>query len=272
MNLTTLLSSVFAMGWLGADPAMAEVAEPPGPPQAEAGPPPPAAQPDPTDELAEIALLLRVGASVTGIARDSVSCDGNDCPAAASGSDGFTQGTALLLGAGFLWQIHPLLRLGPGLSYTNNTELSYKDAPSQSSPIQAGSLLSMDIMAELSPHLSRKVWLLSGAKLGLSVLYPAGGFERYLQRLADDCRAVGTMTGCDSLEGARLGPNFGVSLGGLFSINEIVRLRANALLEAFTVPLAHIEAVDADASVDEDLYGARFMLLGGVELGLQGRR
>lgn len=234
----------------------------------------PATRPPPPDEeLTDFTLNLRIGATLTGAARDSMSCEGSDCLDAATGSDAFTHRQALVLGAEFLWQPDPLVRLGPQVLFTNRTELDYDDAPGNSSPaVNAGSMLSFDLVVELSPRLSPKVWLLGHAKAGLSVLYPSSDLERYTATLRDDCEASGTLTGCESLDGARLGPNLGIGLGGLFSITPIVRLRADAVLEAYTLSLANIEAAEGRASLEEDLYGGRLMLLGGVELGLRGRR
>lgn len=217
----------------------------------------------PSYELTGVCLVPHLGMLAGGSGNLTRSCEGSGCDPNLSDSAGYTNRRALIIGADFLWQLTPLVRLGPSLLYTVEGDV---DPDSGDETVYGfGPDASVDAVAELSVRLGRRAWLVARLAGGLSVLMPEEDLDDTLAEVSAQCRADDSLQHCDSPKGSHLGFNFGGGAGLLYAVSETVRLRFDALVEWHRIRLYSLRDSTRSQDLDLKLTGTRTMLLGGME-------
>ena len=121
-----------------------------------------------------------------------------------------------------------------------------------------------DFTFEMTPQVSRSVWIVPRAQLGFSLLFAGGDLKKSEQATKLDCEND-TEGGCDTIDSPHLGFNFGIGAGVLFAVSEKVRLRADLMYQFYVYNLSTIDSSLVDAKLTTTLSGGRGFLLGGVE-------
>ena len=242
-------------------PTSSEQSAAPSVASAEASTPP--NQTAPEYELKGFLVIPHLGLLVAGNGAMSRQCDASNCPDGLDGVAGYAHEKAILISADFLWQLGPYFRIGPSIQYTIASDL---DPDTSTEPkYEIGPMAGLDFVAELSARVGPTSWLVPRVQLGLMLVDPQGDLDNTLTATQALCESAETIDNCDSLDGARVGIEFGLGFGGLFALSDTVRLRADGLAQLYSLRLYKLH----DAAQDQDLSltatGARFMLLGGME-------
>lgn len=215
-----------------------------------------AAPPAPeAEEIGTVSFVPRLMLSAFG--SGELSCDGDLCDTTAASEYDHT--TSFGVGADLLFRAGSVIRLGPGFGYLFEYEIEFEN---ESDEDTVGSDLDVSFVLEAAVPVSPSVWLVPRGQLGVKLLFPAGDLRDGLDEIKEDCVAAG-MDGCDSLEGARPGVQFGIGFGAMFALGPNVRLRADAMYQYYKINLYTVESAGGDASVD--LTGGRGFLMAGVE-------
>jgi hypothetical protein len=228
-------------------------------------PPPPPDVPEPDMELHRFAFGFGLGASLAGFGTDRAECHGSACSASNVGARDYSPKVDVLLEGHAFYQATSFLRLGTTVMLSPSGKVEFKGvAP----PTDAGfgTILNLDLAAELTPRLSRNIWLVPRLQSGLSMLFPTGELSQRLSATKDTCNGGnGAFKNCGSLDGPRYGLNVGVGVGALFAVSDAIGLRADTLFEYYSIRLATLDAGSRDANFVENASGGRFMLFGGME-------
>jgi hypothetical protein len=166
------------------------------------------------------------------------------------------------MGADAFVNIHDLIRVGPALFYTfpNHVQVDGTTAD-----FAVGSDLSVDVAAEVAPRVTDNLRIVPRIQAGATILFPGSDLERALSAISADC-PTGT-PGCNSIEAPYVGFNLGAGLGALYRLHPRFGLRADLLVQYYSVRLYEVEAqlFAQPIRVSETLEGARLFLMLGAE-------
>jgi hypothetical protein len=215
--------------------------------------------------LHRFAFGIGLGASVIGFGTDRAECKGSACSSSNVGARDYAPKINPLVEGHAFFQATNFLRLGTTLMLSPSGKVKFKGVENAADE-GFGTLLNLDLAAELTPRLSRNIWLVPRLQSGLSMLFPTGELSQHLSSSKDTCNSGnGAFTNCGSLDGPRYGLNVGVGVGALYAVSDVIGLRVDTLFEYYSIRLTTIEAGSRDASLTENVSGGRFMLFGGME-------
>lgn len=128
-----------------------------------------------------------------------------------------------------------------------------------------GSDFSLNFVFELTPRVGENVYIVPRAQLGFLLLFPGDDLDSARQESRRNCETAG-LSGCENMEGARPGFNFGIGAGMLFDVGA-VRLRADFMAQLYAINLYTLELSGGGFSgtISENLRGVRYFLMAGVE-------
>lgn len=257
----------------GAQPALApppETGEQSSPQSMVLGAPePPPTQPSPA-EIKTFSFVPRIGLQLGGSATEKATCEGPSCNPAGSASVDFDLKSAFAIGADFMFKVHNLIRIGPGLLHTLAS-----DGSAGGTTAEVGSITELNFVAEAIPRVSRIVWLVPRAQLGATMFTASGPYKNDIATWKGMCTAdkstyssQGASTTCSNFDNPHLGFNLGIGFGALFAVSPSIRLRADALIEYFKVTLGKEEVSGGgyDFKWTNTLASSRFLLLLGAEI------
>lgn len=190
----------------------------------------------------------------------------NECSGACTGfaanSASYGHGVAFGMGADAFVNIHDLIRVGPALFYTFPNQVQVDGTTAD---FAVGSDLSVDVAAEVAPRVTDNLRILPRIQAGATILFPGSDLERRLSASSADC-PTGT-PGCNSIEAPYVGFNLGAGLGALYRLHSRFGLRADLLVQYYSVRLYEVEAqlFAQPIRVSETLEGARLFLMLGAE-------
>jgi len=221
-------------------------------------------------EIRTFSFVPRLGLQLGGSATEAASCTGGSCSSSGTTSIDFDLKSAFAIGADFMFKVHNLIRIGPGLLYTTPT-----DGGSGGTSAEVGSFTEINFVAEVIPQVSPTIWLVPRAQLGASVFTATGPYKTGIARLKEQCTtdqatysSQGASTNCTNFDNPHLGFNIGLGFGALFAVTPRIRLRADALLEYFKVTLGKEEITGGgyDFKLTDTLASSRLLLLLGAEI------
>ena len=222
----------------------------------------PVPEENPQRELKGFAFGPRLGFVAAGSGTDKFSCSGSDCTGYTGGSYDYDHKGGIVLGADFFGQLSELIRLGGGLLYTMSNDTEYDGV---SDDYSTGSVLSTDVILELTPRVGRSAWLTPRLQLGPSFLFASGDLQSDLEDGKQSCKD-NQLSGCSSFDNPHIGFNFALGFGALFAVGDKVRLRGDALFEYYSIKLISESVPGYSAEVSEKVTGSRLLLLGGLEI------
>jgi hypothetical protein len=215
-------------------------------------------------EIKAFAFVPRLGVQFLG--NGSLGCSGSECGA---DSLDYDLSNAVAISFDFLFRVGDLLRLGPGLMYTNTMDWQ----PSgQSSHTEMGNLTDLNFVAELIPRVSPKVWLVPRLQLGLTVYNASGTADTNESASKASCNSSNTSgvteSGCDSIGSPHLGFNIGAGFGVLFATGSAVRIRIDLLADYYKFNLFDVTGTDSSGSthITVTASGMRYLLMAGIEI------
>ena len=221
-------------------------------------PPPGAVGPAPEHEIHSVTFAPRVMLSVFG--SGELKCEGDLC-ISSSGSD-YDHKTTFGIGADVLFKVGPTIRLGPGIGYFFKYDVEPKE-PGAPDSYTIGTDLDISFVLDAAIMASPTVWIVPRGQIGAKLVFPDGDLRDDLDADKRACEAS-NMSGCDTLDGARPGAQFGLGVGVMFAVSPSVRLRADVMYQYYTINLYTIEALGNKAAVN--LNGSRGFLMAGAEL------
>ncbi|MGC4067776.1 MAG: hypothetical protein QM784_24620 [Polyangiaceae bacterium] len=238
--------------------------QPADPPRSSAPPPtaPATGSARNKEELPRFALALKTGLATFGSGLDRLECSGADCNGLAAGERDYQFRPSPVIALGAYYQPTALVRTGPALSYGFQQSVTFN---SSNGHTELGNLLTLGFSLELTPRLSRKLWLVPELQLSYALLFPGGEFERQLDRWQTSCGQSFATFDCGSLKGSRSGFHAALGLGLLYAAAPSVRLRIDVLAEYYYFPLLDLSAANADIELTEHTSGIRQVLLAGLE-------
>jgi hypothetical protein len=230
-------------------------------PQAYGAQPAAAQPPSPGEKrLPRFNFVLRGALMLGGTGTNEVTCEG-DCLVVASNSVDYDHEIGFGFGADFLWGLGSLVRLGPGIMYVAPNDL---DIDGGDSSYAIGSDFSLNFVLELTPRVGENVYIVPRAQLGLLLLFPGDDLDAARQEAQRSCEAAGA-SGCENLEGARPGFDFGIGAGLLVDAGP-VRVRGDLMAQFYVINLYTLELSGGlSARIAENLRGARYFFMAGVE-------
>jgi len=218
----------------------------------------------PRDEykIKTFSFVPRIGLQAGGSGTLERKCEGSSCISPTSASADYDMKSAFAVGADFMFKVGDLVRMGPGLLYTNTMDVKGDGATSSD---ELGSIVDLNFVFELVPRVSPTVWLVPRAQLGLSFLNTSGATMDSQNVTKNDC-TNSAMSGCDSVDNPHLGYNLGLGFGAMFAVSPSVRLRVDTLYQYYSINLYNVSATDANATLTLDASGSRYFLFAGMEI------
>jgi hypothetical protein len=236
--------------------------------------PGPAEPPAPEAKIKVFSFVPRVGLQLGGGGTFKQGCDGNACTLAGvdTVSTDYSLETAFAIGADFLFKVHDLVRIGPGIFHTFTT----KATPSGQASQETGSFTELNFVGEVTPRVSPIVWLIPRLQVGMAMFNASGPFGDLLTAQKNQCStdaadasaAGGSITGCDSFGNPHVGYDIGAGFGAMFAVGPTIRLRTDFLYEYYSVGVGEESASAGSDSLTLNwrLSGSRYFLLAGMEI------
>ncbi|HEX4335923.1 MAG TPA: hypothetical protein VH062_08420 [Polyangiaceae bacterium] len=208
-----------------------------------------------------IAGALRLGLLPYGRGEEKNGCSGA-CMGFAPADASYRHGVAFGVGAEAFVTFLDVLRVGPSLFYVLPTHVDIDGAPGH---FGVGSDLGIDLAVEAAPRIFTNLRVVPRLQGGATVLFPDGELSKSLSQLREYCPA--DASGCSGLSGAHVGWNIGAGVGALYFLTDRIRLRADLLVQYYSVHLYNISATLFANPIDvsETLSGARSFILLGAE-------
>jgi hypothetical protein len=240
--------------------------------------PAPAEPPAPEAKMRVFSFVPRIGIQLGGSGSGERNCEGTLCGDAnsavpevfGSGSSDFDLKTGFVVGADFMFKVHDLIRIGPGLLHTFTTDMTPDGGSSQ----EMGSLTEFNFVGEVIPKVSPTVWLVPRIQVGMMMFNASGAskdgmtaYKNYCSDLAANSGA--TVNGCNSFDNPHLGYDVGAGFGVMFAVGPTIRLRADALYEHFSVSGGSMDVTSPAGDTLKQTYTAsanRYFLMGGLEI------
>ncbi len=243
--------------------------------------PPPAEPPAPEAKIKVFSFVPRIGMQLGGSGSLSMNCDGNACATASGESGDFGTGstdydhkTGFVIGADFMFKVHDLIRIGPGILHTFASDISPSGGGASE---EFGSLTELNFVGEVIPKVSPTVWLVPRLQVGMMMFNASGPMKDSLTSLKNDCSTMAasaagsgvTVNGCDSFDNPHIGYDVGAGFGVMFAVGPTIRLRVDALYEHFSVSGGEMDISDTAGDSLKQTYSAsgnRYFLMGGLEI------
>lgn len=222
-------------------------------------------------EIKTFSFVPRLGLQATGSMTEEYKCDGASCPSTTATNYDYDLKSAFAIGADFMFKVHDLVRIGPGLLHTFASDATIANSPK----FELGTITEINLVAELIPRVSPVVWLVPRLQLGATVFNASGTFKTAIATAKAGCAADqttyssdGATVSCSNYDNPHVGFNLGIGFGALFAIAPSIRLRADALYEYFSFPIGNEEGSGNgyDFKLTDTLSGSRFLLMAGVEI------
>jgi len=207
-------------------------------------------------------FVLRGALMLGGTGTDKLTCEG-DCSGlfTPAGVD-YDHKLGFGVGADFLWGLGSLVRLGPGIMYVAPNDVDVGDVDSS---YGIGSDFSLNFVFELTPRVGENVYIVPRAQLGFLLLFLGDDLDAARDRTQRDCETAG-FSGCENLDGARPGFDFGIGAGVLVDVGP-VRVRGDLMAQFYAINLYTLElsGIGVSSRLSENLSGVRYFFMAGVE-------
>jgi hypothetical protein len=217
--------------------------------------------PPPALELPLISAGVHLGLLSYGRGALQNECAGS-CTGFAANSTSYGHGVAFGMGADAFVNIEDLVRVGPSLFYTfpNHVQID-----GTTSDFAVGSDLAVDLAVEVAPRITRALRVLPRIQAGATILFPGSDLSRVVSALSADCPA-GT-PGCNGIDAPYVGYNLGAGLGALYRLYPRLGLRADILVQYYSVRLYEVDATlfGQPIHVSDTLDGGRLFFMLGAE-------